>query len=56
MLAAYRSFSAYRCYIPGISRLCAFIVGALILGVSRTVAAEYTFFLAVPRYVRSKPS
>ncbi len=33
---------------PGTSRSGATIVGALLLGVSRTVAAEYTFFLAVP--------
>ncbi len=34
--------------IPGTSRSGATIVGALLLGVSRTVAAEFTFFLAVP--------
>ena len=34
--------------IPGTSRSGATIVGALLIGVSRTVAAEYTFFLAVP--------
>ena len=34
--------------IPGISRSGATIVGALLIGVSRTVAAEFTFFLAVP--------
>jgi undecaprenyl-diphosphatase len=34
--------------LPGTSRSGATIVGALLLGVSRTVAAEYTFFLAVP--------
>ena len=33
---------------PGTSRSGATILGALLLGVSRTVAAEYTFFLAVP--------
>jgi undecaprenyl-diphosphatase len=33
---------------PGTSRSGATIVGALLLGVSRTVAAEYTFFLAIP--------
>ena len=33
---------------PGTSRSGATIVGALILGVSRTVAAEFTFFLAIP--------
>ena len=34
--------------IPGTSRSGATIVGALMIGVSRSVAAEYTFFLAIP--------
>lgn len=34
--------------IPGTSRSGATIVGALMLGVSRSIAAEYTFFLAIP--------
>ena len=34
--------------IPGTSRSGATIIGALILGVSRYVAAEFTFFLAIP--------
>ena len=33
---------------PGTSRSGATIIGALIVGVSREVAAEFTFFLAVP--------
>ena len=33
---------------PGVSRSGATIVGGLILGVSRTAAAEFTFFMAVP--------
>jgi len=34
--------------IPGTSRSGATIVGALLIGVSRVTAAEFTFFLAVP--------
>ena len=33
---------------PGVSRSGATIVGGLLLGVSRTTAAEFTFFMAVP--------
>ena len=41
-------FQLIAAIFPGTSRSGATIVGALILGVSRTAAAEYTFFLAVP--------
>ena len=41
--------------IPGTSRSGATIVGALIIGVSREVAAEFTFFLGrFPRYVSGR--
>lgn len=41
-------FQLIAAIFPGISRSGATIVGALLLGVSRTVAAEFTFFLAIP--------
>lgn len=41
-------FQLIAAVFPGTSRSGATIVGALLLGVSRTVAAEFTFFLAVP--------
>lgn len=34
--------------IPGTSRSGATIIGGILVGASRTVAAEYTFFLAIP--------
>lgn len=34
--------------IPGTSRSGATIIGAMLLGTSRYIAAEYTFFLAIP--------
>lgn len=34
--------------IPGTSRSGATIIGAILIGTSRTVAAEFTFFLAIP--------
>ena len=41
-------FQLIAAIFPGTSRSGATIVGALMLGVSRTVAAEFTFFLAIP--------
>lgn len=41
-------FQLIAAIFPGTSRSGATIVGALIIGVSRTVAAEFTFFLAIP--------
>lgn len=41
-------FQLIAAVFPGTSRSGATIVGALLIGVSRYVAAEYTFFLAVP--------
>jgi len=34
--------------VPGTSRSAATIIGAMVLGASRTAAAEYSFFLAIP--------
>lgn len=41
-------FQLITAIFPGTSRSGATIVGALLIGVSRTTAAEFTFFLAVP--------
>lgn len=41
-------FQVIAAIFPGTSRSGATIVGALMLGVSRKVAAEFTFFLAIP--------
>jgi undecaprenyl-diphosphatase len=41
-------FQLIAAVFPGTSRSGATIVGALLLGISRTAAAEFTFFLAVP--------
>ncbi|MCL2484597.1 MAG: undecaprenyl-diphosphate phosphatase [Endomicrobia bacterium] len=41
-------FQLIAAVFPGTSRSGSTIIGGLILGISRTVAAEYTFFLAVP--------
>lgn len=37
--------------IPGTSRSAATIIGAMLLGTSRSVAAEFSFFLAIPTMV-----
>lgn len=41
-------FQVIAAIFPGTSRSGATIIGALLIGVSRKVAAEYTFFLAIP--------
>lgn len=41
-------FQLIAAIFPGTSRSGATIVGALLVGVSRSVAAEFTFFLAIP--------
>jgi undecaprenyl-diphosphatase len=41
-------FQLIAAIFPGTSRSGATIVGALLIGVSRSVSAEYTFFLAIP--------
>lgn len=41
-------FQVLAAVFPGTSRSGATIIGALLIGVSRTIAAEFTFFLAIP--------
>lgn len=41
-------FQMIAAVFPGTSRSGATIVGALLIGISRTAAAEFTFFLAIP--------
>lgn len=41
-------FQLVAALFPGTSRSGATIIGALMIGISRTVAAEYTFYLAIP--------
>lgn len=42
------AFQLLAAVFPGTSRSGATIVGALLIGISRPVAAEFTFFLAIP--------
>ncbi len=48
MAALIGVFQLIAAIFPGTSRSGATIVGALLIGVSRSVAAEFTFFLAIP--------
>lgn len=41
-------FQVFAAVFPGVSRSGATIIGALLIGVSRPIAAEFTFFLAIP--------
>ncbi|MGN1147305.1 MAG: undecaprenyl-diphosphate phosphatase [Lachnospiraceae bacterium] len=41
-------FQLIAAIFPGTSRSGATIIGALLIGISRSVAAEFTFFLAIP--------
>ena len=41
-------FQLVAAIFPGVSRSGATIIGGLILGLSRVLAAEFTFYLAVP--------
>mgnify|MGYP002620400218 CR=1 FL=1 len=41
-------FQLLAAIFPGVSRSGATIIGALLIGISRTVSAEFTFYLAIP--------
>ena len=47
------SIGLIQCFsmIPGTSRAAATIVGAILLGATRSVAVEYSFFLAIPTMI-----
>ena len=49
--AIYIGFFQCLAMIPGTSRSAATIIGAMLLGASRIVAAEFSFFLAIPTMV-----
>ena len=48
-------FQLIAAIFPGTSRSGATILGGLMIGVSRTVAAEFTFFLAIPVMLGGEP-
>ena len=48
-------FQLIAAIFPGTSRSGATILGGLMIGVSRTVAAEFTFFLAIPVMLGASP-
>lgn len=47
-MAFFIGFIQCMAMVPGVSRSAATIIGAMLLGASRVVAAEFSFFLAVP--------
>jgi undecaprenyl-diphosphatase len=49
--AAYIGLIQCLALIPGTSRSAVTIIGAMLLGVSRLAAAEFSFFLAIPTMV-----
>ena len=48
LLAVKIGFCQVLAMIPGVSRSGATILGAMLLGVGRTAATEFSFFLAIP--------
>ena len=49
-------FQLIAAIFPGTSRSGATIIGALMIGISRTVAAEYTFYLAIIKIIKTWPT